>query len=292
MKNLSAKRANLEKCGEYGIIRSSTVSQVEVLSIIHAHENRSNNNEVRVLKEGRKSTVYLLPVSLGEEEKMICLKHYPFQGGVTSLKNIFLPSRAMSAFKAAETFRHLGITTAKPLAVVEKRRGLLLTESILVMEDISQHLGFPEYLDKNFFPTLSKNQIKQKRAFIEEVAGYVRQLHTKGIYPTDLKTTNIFVEETSTEKRTFWLIDLDQVFFLKRVSKRRRIKNIGQINTSVPGHITLTDRLRFYHHYTGKKQLEHEDKKIIRAIIRLSWKRNPHWHPRFGMDARLIRNWE
>ena len=88
------------------------------------------------------------------------------------------------------------------------------------------------------------------------------------------------------------LIDLDKVIFGKKVSNRRRIKNLVQINTSIPGTITLIDRMRFFHLYTGKNHLKKEDKEIIRKIIRLSWKRNPHWHPRFGIDSKKIVRWQ
>jgi hypothetical protein len=80
--------------------------------------------------------------------------------------------------------------------------------------------------------------------------------------------------------------------FLKELARRRKVKNLVQINTSFPGQITLTDRLRFFHAYRGRKQLAGEDKRLLRSIIRLSGSRNPRWHPRFRMDAALIRAWE
>jgi len=70
------------------------------------------------------------------------------------------------------------------------------------------------------------------------------------------------------------------------------MKNLIQINTSIPNEITLTDRMRFFHHYSGKRQLEKMDKKLLGKIVRLSWKRNPHWHPRFKMGAGRIREWQ
>jgi len=245
-----------------------------------------------IVKEGPKSTVYLLPVTLDGGKRNTCVKHYKFQGWVNSLKNIFVPSRALNSLETAEIFHFLGIKTARPLAVLIRGKRFIPKESILIMEDISQYEGLPEYIEKNFSPPLSKDNLRQKRIFIRQFAHFLSQLHDKGVCQNDFKTTNVFVDEDSTEKKDFLLIDLDQVLFLKRISKRRKIKNLVQINTSIPWEITLADRLRFFHHYTGRKRLEKEDKQMIQSIIRLSWKRNPRWHPRFRMGAGKIREWQ
>jgi serine/threonine protein kinase len=271
------------------IIRRDTISLSEVLSIIQMHGERNGNWGGHSIKEGPKSTVYLLLVSLEGKKKNLCVKHYKFQGWFNSLKNIFTPSRALSSLEAAENLYLLGIKTARPLAVVIRGKRFIPKESVLIMEDISQYDGLPEYIEKNFSPPLSKDSIRQKRIFIRQFAHFLSQLHDKGVCQNDFKTTNVFVDEDSTEKKNFLLIDLDQVLFLERVSKRRKIKNLVQINTSIPWEITLADRMRFFHHYTGKKRLEKEDKQMIQSIIRLSWKRNPRCHPRFKMDAGKIR---
>jgi hypothetical protein len=123
-------------------------------------------------------------------------------------------------------------------------------------------------------------------------AAYLALLHQKGIYQTDFKTTNIFVCQDRGKETSFCMIDLDHIALTKKVPLKRKAKNLLQINTSVPATITLADRMRFYHHYTGQGKLTTRDKMLIRGIIRQSWKRNPHWHPRFGMGAKRIREWQ
>lgn len=274
------------------ITRRTTVSLSAVRAVIHQHRERTRDRNQSIIKNGPKSTVYLLPVVFEGKERTLCLKTYLVKGWLNSLKQICRPSRAMGSLRAAETLRREGIKTAAPLAVVDKKRGFLPMEAMLVMENISEFPGLPEYIEEHFPPSPSKKQIEDKRTFIKLFAFFLKNLHDKGIYQNDFKTTNIFVEEPVLAKESFWLIDLDQVFFSKKVSWRRKIKNLCQINTSIPWQITLTDRLRFFHWYTGKSRLEKADKKTLKESIRLSWKRNPRWHPRFKMDAKTIRNWQ
>jgi len=281
----------IEKYDNLRIIRRKSISLAELVSVIKLNGIRKENLEVRLLKQGKRSSIYLFPALIEGKKINVCLKHYRFPG-MNALKNIFIPSRALSSLKAAENLRSLGVKTAKSFAVIEERRGIFLKESFLIMEDISHFPSFPEYIERNFPSSLSKDNLNQKRTFIEEFARFLVNLHAKGIYQHDFKTTNILVEEVEPGKRDFWLIDLDKVIFGKKVSNRRRIKNLVQINTSIPGTTTLIDRVRFFHLYTGKNHLKKEDKEIIRKIIRLSWKRNPHWHPRFGIDSKKIVRWQ
>lgn len=278
-----------EQHGDLRIRRSETVSQSEVLAIIKQHEG---NKAKKALKEGAKSSISLFPALVGGEERNVCLKHYGSRGRLRALQDAFRPSRAIKSLQTAEAFRNLGVKTATPYAVIERRKHLFVEESFLIMEDISQNHGIPEYMEENFSPPLTKGQFHEKRRFISHFASYLSFLHQKGIYQTDFKTTNVFARQDAPGNTLFWMIDLDHVVFARELSSQRRAKNLVQINTSVPAVMTLTDRMRFFHQYTGREKLSAEDKRFIRGIIRSSWERNPHWHPRFKMGARRIREWQ
>ena len=281
-----------EKHDGMRILRRETVSQSEVLAIINQYERNKAKQGEKPLKEGDKASISLFPALVGGKKRNLCLKYYKFRGRLRALLDAFRPSRAVKSLKAAEAFLNLGIKTAKTFAVMERKKHFLLDEAFLIMEDISQNLGIPEYIEKNFSPPLTNRQILQKRTFILQFASYLSFLHQKGIYQTDFKTTNIFAREDTLGKTNFWMIDLDQVVFAKELSTRRKAKNLVQINTSIPAAMTLMDRMRFFLHYTGRKKLTPKDKRLIRRTLRWSWKRNPHWHPRFKMGARRIREWQ
>lgn len=282
----------IEKHSGLRILRRKTVSQSEVLAIITQYEKNTAKGRESALKEGAQSSLCLFPALVGGERRNLCLKHYRSRDKLRSFQDALRLSRAAKSLKAAEAFLSLGINTAKPLAAIERRKHFLLEESFLIMEDISQHVGFPEYIEKNFSLPLTKQQIYHKRAFILHFAAYLSFLHQNGIYQTDFKTTNIFAQEDMLERTLFWMIDLDHVVFARKLSARRKAKNLLQINTSVPAAMTLADRMRFFHYYTGRAKLTTKDKQFIKRIIRWSWKRNPHWHPRFKLEAKRIRQWQ
>src|SRR3989338_4971171 len=78
-----------------------------------------------------------------------------------------------------------------------------------------------------------------------------------------------------------WLyhLDLDRIYFGKKVSIEKKIKNLSQINASLSNIITYTDRLRFYLIYANIKALDIENKLVLRTIIRASIRRKHVWNP-------------
>jgi hypothetical protein len=272
------------------ITRSDTVPPSLVRAALEQHRNRHVLGVV--LKEGKRSSVTLLRFPWEGKQYSLCCKQYSLPTWPIKLRASLLPSRSRRSFDAARHFLQAGIQTARPLAVIEKRCCGILQESFFLMEDISSLPGMPEYIARNFSPPLSKDLLRRKKQFIEDFARFLREVHQKGVYQTDFKTTNIFVEEFPGGTTGFWLVDLDQVVFSRRVSLRRRLKNLCQLNTSLPAVITLEDRLRFYRSYWEKTRLDTRDRKVIAEILRASQKRNPHWHPRFRMDADQIRGWQ
>ena len=85
---------------------------------------------------------------------------------------------------------------------------------------------------------------KSKRIFIRVFAGWLADLYNKNIYHKDMKTCNFLVVEKQ-RSWNFHLLDLEDVRFEQRVTERRLFKNFLQLNTSTPGIISRTDRLRF-----------------------------------------------
>lgn len=279
-----------ERLRDLVIIRRGAIASSQVLAALEQHRNRHALGIA--LKEGKRSSVSRLSVDEGGRQKPACGKFYPLPTWRSKISALFAPSRAVRTFQTAHRFQALGIKTAMPMASVERRRGGLLRESFLLMEDLSFLPGMPEYLSREFTPPLTMQAWQKKHHFIKEFAEFVRALHLKGVYQADFKTTNIFVEELPEGGMVFYLVDLDQVKFCRTVSMRRKIKNLCQINTSLPAVITLADRIRFYRSYWRKPRLTASDRPLITRLIRMSGKRNPQWHPRFGLDAARIRQWQ
>jgi tRNA A-37 threonylcarbamoyl transferase component Bud32 len=114
--------------------------------------------------------------------------------------------------------------------------------------------------------------------FLSRLAREIRRLHQTGVYHGDLKATNVLVQEGA-----FLFVDLDRVRFQEKVPERDRVFNLAQLNASLAGPLTRTDRLRFLRAYFGRcASLRREERRWIRGIMRITVARRHRWPPRDG----------
>ena len=132
---------------------------------------------------------------------------------------------------------------------------------------------------QNFSNPYDKIAARKKKRFISSLAMSFRRLHDSGVYHGDLKANNIMIRE-SQGTLDFFYLDLDRVSFHEKITKKRLIKNLSQLNASLPGCITYTDRLRFYQTYTGMKNMTGENKRILKTIVEFSIRRKHVWNPK------------
>ena len=116
----------------------------------------------------------------------------------------------------------------------------------------------------------SVEKLKKKRAFINNLAKTIGKMHNHNIFHHDLKTCNIMVKEEQNKSFNFTFLDFDKVSFKEKITIRKRVKNLTQINLSTPRIITITDRLRFLKEYLRQCSIIDEKKEILREIINLS----------------------
>lgn len=121
--------------------------------------------------------------------------------------------------------------------------------------------------------------IIRKRRFIDAFSTSLRRVHKEGIYHGDLKGGNVLVEETGDDGWVFYYLDLDRVVFKRSVSMRSVIKNLVQLNASLPNEFSFSDRMRFYKGYAGKKRLDRSDRVLIREVIIKSIGKGHFWNP-------------
>lgn len=245
-----------------------------VVDLVNKHTLSLVNNSENVIKSSIKTGITRLPVS-NETIKHVCAKEYKYPSLLKRLGYSFFHSSARRAWFDAHGLIASKFLTPKPIALLEEKRFGILKKSFLIMEDISDCLPCNQFIIKKFYNKNDSDSdtLRQKRRFISCLANSLNKLHDSGIYHSDLKENNIMMRESSSDW-DFFYIDLDRVYFNKKVTLKKRIKNLVQLNASIPNFITYTDRLRFYQTYTEEKILNDENKRIIRSIIRLCIQRN------------------
>jgi serine/threonine protein kinase len=114
-----------------------------------------------------------------------------------------------------------------------------------------------------------RENIKKKRVFINNFATTLGKMHNHNIFHHDLKTCNIMVKEKD-KSFDFTFLDFDKVSFNEKITVRKRVKNLIQINLSTPRLITLTDRFRFLNEYLKQCSIMDEKKNLLKKVIYLS----------------------
>lgn len=176
------------------------------------------------------------------------------------------PAYGLRSWKGLMTLCFNGIPTAEPVAVVVRKDGTsILITKLIPGRDLNRVL----YHD---YPLMGA---RQKLALARELGKLIGRMHMYRIYHADLKTSNIKV---AGYPASFVLMDTDKVSQARSLSRRRRIKNMVQINTTVPRHISRSTRMAFIHAYA---EFTGDDP---RGLFRSVWKASSHMTIAYGTD--------
>ncbi|HHT9126526.1 MAG TPA: lipopolysaccharide kinase InaA family protein [Candidatus Brocadiia bacterium] len=229
----------------------------DILDLLKRIANYPENGKCRILKRSSKSVVFLEEIPLRGWPKKVVAKYNFYRGFFDMLKKTFIGTRSRKAWIAANGLIIRGIATPQPIALIEKKYFGFTRDNLLLTEYIDGSLHVNDYVSKYFNNNPSASggleMIKKKRFFIEELARLVKSFHDTGFYHYDLCGVNILVKEGSASGGENWemfIIDLDSVSLWKKLTLKRRLKTLSQINGSFDC-ITNTDRVRFFKTYFG-----------------------------------------
>lgn len=265
------------KKGGYRINMRAEWDADTLLALIEKHNDSLRDRQENVIKNSHKTGITLV-LCPHEKIKGVCVKEYRYPAllkrGVYSL----IHSPARKAWLASHGLLALKLLTPQPIALCESRKYGILEKSFLVTEDATGNLPCNQYVTEKLNRAHGELVFRKKRRFVSSLAESFRKLHDLGVYHADLKANNILVNELP-DAWNFYYLDLDRVYFNRRITRDERIRNLSQINASMPDCITYTDRLRFYRAYMKGKKINNADKEIILGIIKASIARKHLWQP-------------
>ena len=140
--------------------------------------------EGRILKNGNTCTLS----RVNRAGKNIVIKRYNHKGLVHSLRHTVKRSRARRGWLWAHRLGTLNIPTPKPVAYIEKRKGLIVWESYLVTE-------FVEGQNLHTFLQDSDVTKEQRSEAVGRIKELLDKLGREKITHGDLKQTNILITE-------------------------------------------------------------------------------------------------
>jgi hypothetical protein len=224
-----------------------------------------------VLKESPRVTV----ARVGSGEHQLVLKRFHEATPLRVLESLVVGSAALRVWRAAGLLRAAGFAVPEPVAALEDRRLGVVLRSCAVARWID---GMP--LDELW----RARRGAARRALTLAFADYLRRLHAAGLYPQDLRAANVLV--TAEDPPRFTLVDLDRVRRYRRLSWRRRRKNVVQVHRSVGRGAPLGESLRFLRRYLGDPPRA-DLRRVAAEVAALGRRKDAEYARRRG-DARRL----
>jgi tRNA A-37 threonylcarbamoyl transferase component Bud32 len=206
----------------------------------------------RIIKSERKIKVGFLRMRIGGQIKTLYVKQHNALSTGHRVASLFWPSAALRSFSGALTLLEAGYATAKPVAAVEYRNSGVLLKSLYFAEEIAGAYNVDRFWQEHLAALRGFDGYRERRAFLRALADLFSSLHAKRIYHNDLKAANILVRENEAPPQgSFNVIDLQGLRRCFYVSKRRRIKNLAQLNRTLGRLLSNTEKLFFLKSYRG-----------------------------------------
>ena len=239
-----------------------TAMGLTTLDSVFAFE-RLRDVKTKKMAAYRSRTCFTLP-----DNTVVYLKRYSRTPILRQLSNwIDHCRRECTAFydgQHSDELSSAGISVPHTIAWGYEWKGLFEKRSFIMIRQIADAHSLEERLP-DFMRDFSPAAAQQRKAFIAQVADFIRRFHATGCRHRDLYLCHLFLDVHG----MLHLIDLHRVFKPRLLGERYRLKDLTQLYYSAPGRVvSRADRLRFYLCYRGKKQLTTFDKWFISRIKR------------------------
>jgi len=153
------------------------------------------------------------------------LKAYPFRYLMHRLGLCLGISRAIRAYDNSSRLLEKGVLCPVPIALIRwpKSGMVLVTEALLEGAPLIEWF---ERLSRSRSSSPTLLPALDRKAFFRELAQFLLQIHQRGVYHSDLHDTNAWVRSGLDGRLTLYLLDVEAIRFCRKVSMRRRLKNL------------------------------------------------------------------
>jgi len=229
--------------------------------------------DCQVIKDQLKIKVGCLILEIDGIPTGVYLKRYNAFSPRYRIASLILSSGAVKSLRGAEVLSRVGVSTGRPLAAIESRSRGMVESSFFVTEEIPLGKPADEYWRKDLLPMKGVERFRHRRQFLKNLARLFNRLHQNRIYHNDLKDANIFVTVSARGDEHFSLLDLEGVRRCWYLSRRRRVKNLVQLDRTLGKCLARTAKLYFLKTYLGETFASKRNKRrwvtqVLRATKR------------------------
>jgi hypothetical protein len=198
----------------------------------------------RFVKDHRRTAVAATTL----EGREIFVKRFKPYAWYRRLEWMFAPTPARRCWRQSAALERAGFRVAPPLALAETRSFGLPADCYFV----TASLDGAEPAGRFWRERASGLRSRERRRILVALARELRRFHDAGFYSGDANADNFLVRLGAGGEPEFFLLDLENVRRPGQVSRRRRVKNLVQLQRPVRGEVRRTDRLRFLRAYAGR----------------------------------------
>jgi tRNA A-37 threonylcarbamoyl transferase component Bud32 len=223
----------------------------------------------RLLKDSPSSTV--AEVVLPDIGKTVIYKRFLVTKRTDPFLNLFRDSPALKSWRNGHRLLEVGLPTARPLAVLHRRRYGLTWECYLLTEKLPNAIGLKEYAN-NLDAWPAEEALRRRRELAEQVARLLRRLHRHQVSHRDLKAANILVvTPLESDHPQLFFIDLYGMKRWRKLPRSQRAQNLMRLYISFKDEpwLTKTICLRFLKTYLRQEREEAERWKVLWRIVDL-----------------------
>ena len=225
-----------------------------------------------IVKDQRKIKVARIRLQIKENVKTVYLKRYNAFSWRYRLASFFQSSGATKSLTGAAILAESGLRTARPLAAMESRRYGILSKSFFLSEEIEGGKTADAYWREEILTIEGKEGMARRRKFLQGLGELFHSLHRQNVYHNDLKDANILVvPDLSSETDCFYLLDLEGIRRYRKLNRRRRIKNLVQLNRTLGKYLRPKEKACFLKSYLGPSLPDRMTKRNwIAGVLKLS----------------------
>jgi len=146
----------------------------------------------------------------------------------------------------------------------------VLAKSFFISEEITGGKTVDAYWRDDLRCLPEATGRRQRRDFLVRLGELFQMLHGRAIYHNDLKDANILAARRQ-QMTAFFLLDLEGVRQYRRLSDKRRVKNLVQLHRTLGRYLRKPDKLVVLKHYLGNSYAERSIRRQwIKQIVRQS----------------------
>lgn len=212
----------------------------------------------RLLKDSPSSTVAEVALPELKGERPVIYKRFLVTKPTDPVLGLFRDTPALKSWRNGQRLLEVGLPTARPLAVLHRRKLGLTWECFLLTEKLPHAVELQEYAH-HLGELPSEETHRQRCELADEVARLLRRMHRHQVSHHDLKAANILVSKaTPTASPQLFLIDLYGVKRWRKLPRSEREQNLMRLYVSFRNEPWFTPavRLRFLRVYLRQEPEE------------------------------------